>query len=171
MARRLLAYGKDVAERRRSGQRIGLLVVVLHDWDAGLWFDGKPEVARVVLPADLAVADADWSLVMALDVLVCGSAKDDVFYAACDALEQAGAASIWGYVNNGFWLLKRAYKQWLPMPRIDSYKEQPVPINELSAYLKKFREISIMLRHDFYASRIFDDARRALAAQTFGVTA
>lgn len=164
MARRLLAYGKDVADKRRQGQRIGLLVVVLHDWDAGLWFDGRPEVARVVLPADLAVADADWSLVMALDVLVCGSAKDDVFYTACAALQQAGAASIWGDFNDGVHLLEPVGKAWVAV-------DGPLPVQKLGAKLRQHREVMMMMRLGFYASRIFDDARRALAAQTFGVPA
>jgi len=164
MARRLLAYGKDVAEKRRQGQRIGLLVVVLHDWNAGMWFDGRPEVARVVLQSDIAAADADWSLVVALDVLVCGSAKDDVFYTACDALEKAGAASIWGDFNDGVHLLERAGKTWIST-------DGPLPVQKLGAKLRQHREVMIMMRLGFYASRIFDDARRALAAQTFGVTA
>ena len=46
------AYAKDLMARRRSGERIGLLVVAVHDWHAGEEFTAHAEVARVVLPPD-----------------------------------------------------------------------------------------------------------------------
>mgnify|MGYP001362128851 CR=1 FL=1 len=59
---RPLAYGNDVMERRARGERVGLLVVAVHDWDAGQWYAGRPEVCRVVLPSDLPIEAADWTI-------------------------------------------------------------------------------------------------------------
>ena len=55
--RRPLAYAKDLAARRRNNERVGLVVVAVHDWEAGKWFEGRPEVARLVVPDDLLLAD------------------------------------------------------------------------------------------------------------------
>ncbi|MBK8399989.1 MAG: hypothetical protein IPL29_02625 [Propionivibrio sp.] len=46
------AYAKALMARRRRGERIGLLVVAVHDWHAGEEFTAHAEVARVVLPPD-----------------------------------------------------------------------------------------------------------------------
>lgn len=160
--RRSLAYAKALADKRQRGERVGLLVVALHDWRAGQWFEGRPEVGRVVLPADLDVQDADWTIALALDVLVCGLAPDDVFYSACSALEKAGAASIFGEFDDGLWLMERAEKLWYAT-------EGPFPVQKLGAVLRSHREVMMMLRRGFYGSRIFDGARRAIASETFGV--
>jgi hypothetical protein len=86
---RPLAYGKELAARRRNGERIGLLVVSVHDWEAGKWFEGRSEVARLVLPEDVPVGEADWSLCHGLDVVICGGASDVDFYAAASVVFHA----------------------------------------------------------------------------------
>lgn len=154
--RRALAYANDVAARRRGGERIGLLVVAVGDWEAGLWYDGRPAVARVVLPEDLSVAAADWSVVMALDVVVCGRCAEPLFYAVCAALERAGAASIWGEFEDGIWLLVRARKLWFAT-------DGPFSIARFGAALRAHRGAAMALSIGFYGSRIFDAARAAIA--------
>jgi hypothetical protein len=72
MSLRPLAYAKQVSARIASGERVGLLVVSLHCWSSGDWFMHRDDVARVVLPSDLPVERADWSIALARDVVVCG---------------------------------------------------------------------------------------------------
>ena len=155
--RKALAYGKDLAARRRNNERVGLLVVALHDWDAGKWFEGRPEVARVLLPDDVLVADADWSVCLALDVLVCGEVPDALFYAACAALEKAGAASVWGDFSTGVCLIERVGQRFVAV-------DGPYPVEKLGAALRQHRSAAILLRLGMYASRVYDGARQAMLA-------
>ena len=150
-----LAYSKPLAEKRAAGERVGLLVISLHDWDAGRWFECRPEVFRLVLPSDLPADTANFSICLACDVLLCGRAPSEQFYSVCNAVEAAGAASIWGEFDDGFWLLERAHKVWLAM-------EGPYVPEKLGAALRLHRNCMLMLRRGFYASRVFDDARQAL---------
>lgn len=159
---RFLPYAKDVAARRRNGQRIGLLVVAVRDWEAGKWFEGRPEVARLVLPEDVPVAAADWSLAIGLDCLVCGDgAADPVFYGVCTALQKAGAASIWGDFSAGVLLMEQlAGGSWVTETG-DPY-DGPYSPRQLAAALREYRTVRMMRREGFYGSRIFDGARRAV---------
>lgn len=150
-----LAYGKALVERRKAGQRVGLLVISLYDWEAGKWFECRPEVARLVLPQDAGVDAVDWSACLALDCVVCGAAVDGTFYEACSALKRAGAASVWGEFDDGIYLLETAGKRWC-------CTEGPFSVNLLGAALRRHREASMMLRLGFYGSRVFDTARMAL---------
>jgi|GEM_PF-6859126 hypothetical protein len=155
MALRPLAHGKALAARIAAGERVGLLVVALHDWDAGRWFDGRPEVARVVLPADLPVEGASWACCLALDCVVCGSADEATFYAACAAIADHGAASVWGEFSDGFRRLDRAGRCWYA-------DEGPLPANKLGAALRDYRTAATMTGQGFYRSRIFDGIRDAM---------
>lgn len=152
---RPLAYAKDLAARRRNNERIGLLIVSLNDWEAGKWFEGQPAVARVVLPDDVPVAAADWSLCLALDVLVCGDADETLLHAALLALEKAGAASLWVDYDDGVWRVERGVKLW-------SAITGPVPLAKLPAALRLERNVMTMLGIGFYRSRIFDGARKSM---------
>lgn len=153
--RKLLAYAKDLAARRQSGERVGLLVVAVHDWEAGKWFETRTEVCRVLLPEDVAVGEADWSVALALDCVVCGRADDALFYSVCDALRRNGAASIWGDFADGIWLLEPVGKRWLAV-------EGPYDLGRLGAALRSHRQVMMMLRKGFYGSRVFDAARQAI---------
>ena len=153
--RRPLAYGKDLLARRQAGDRVGLLVVSVHDWEAGTWFAGRPEVARVVLPDDVPVADADWSPCMALDCVVTGGAVDGIFYAVCAALRTCGAASVWGEFDDGLHLLEPVGKRFVSV-------EGPVALPAFGAALRRHRAEAMWLRLGFYGSRIFDQARMAM---------
>ena len=154
--KRALAYAKAVAERRRNGERVGLLVVSLHGWKDGLWFDGRPDVCRVMLPNDLAVADADWSVCLALDVLVCGSASDEVFNDAVRAIVASGAVSVWGEYADGVHRLSLIGRGKVVA------EDGPWPVQKLGAVLKAWRFAAMALRFGGYGSRVFDTAREAL---------
>lgn len=158
---RALAYAKDLAARRRNGERVGLLVVSVGDWEAGKWYEGRPEVCRVMLPADVAPAEADWSVAIALDVLVCGSAPDAVFYAACDALHRAGAASLWGDFEGGFYRLEHHPSPTGKFPNWVSVGDG-IPLQKLGAAVKAYREQAILQRIGVYGSQKYKAAREGL---------
>lgn len=160
--KRAMAYAKAVAERRRNGERVGLLVVSLHGWKDGLWFDGRPDVCRVMLPADLAVADADWSVCLALDVLVCGSAGDEVFNDAVRAITAAGAVSVWGEFADGVHRLALIGRGKVVAV------EGGWPVQKLGALLRDFRGLAMALRIGGYGSKVFDAARSAMFGQCLG---
>ena len=153
---RALAFAKKLAEHRRDGGRVGLLVVSLHDWQAGTWFERSPEVFRIVLPDDLAVDAADWSPALAVDVLLCGKAPDSVFYAAASALINAGAVSVWGEFEDGAYRLSR-----LSTGKVLAV-EGPYPVAKLGAVLRLFRPAALALRLGGYGSRVFDSVRDAM---------
>jgi len=157
-----LAYSKALLEQRQAGQRVGLLVVSVHDWSAGQWFAERPEVARLVLPADVAVDAADWSICLALDVLVCGGAPDAVFYAACAALKRHGAASVFGEFAEGVCLLETVGKRWVAV-------DGPWPVERMGAVLRRHRETMMLLQLGFYGSRVFNAARLALIDNVSGL--
>lgn len=154
--RRALAYAKAVADRRRAGERVGLLVVSVHGWKDGLWFDGRPDVCRVMLPADLTVTEADWSVCLALDVLVCGSASDEVFNDAVRAIVAAGAVSVWGEFADGVHRLAL-----IGLGKVVSVDEG-FPVTKMGAVLRDFRTMALALRVGAYGSKVFDAARTAM---------
>ena len=154
---RPLAYARGLLARRRNNERVGLVVVSVHDWEAGKWFAGRPEVARLVVPDDLPLAEADWSVALALDVLVCGECPEPAFYAVCDALALAGAASVWGEFADGVWLLERAGRAWVAV-------EGPYAVVKFGAALRLNRLAMLVMRRGMYGSRVFDAARQAALA-------
>lgn len=151
-----MGYAKAVAERRRAGERVGLLVVAVHDWAAGSWFDGRPEVCRVVLPDDLAVEAADWSVCLALDVVVCGSADAAVFNAVVRAALAAGAVSCWGEFGDGLHRLAAVGRRGVVA--VDG----PFPPAKLGAVLQAYRPAALALGIGGYGSRVFEATRAAM---------
>jgi hypothetical protein len=151
---RPLAHGKALEARRATGERVGLVVVAIHDWNDGRWFESRTEVARVVLPADLQVQDANWAPFLALDCLVTGG-DDATFYAVCAALADHGAASVWGAFADGFHRLERGHSLWHAV-------DGPFPPEKLGAALRQYRALATVLSHGFYRSRIFDGVRENL---------
>lgn len=164
MSLRPLAYAKQIADRIAAGDRIALLVVSLHCWRSGDWFDGRPEVARLVLPSDLPVDRADWSPALARDVVVCGSAPDALVDAALDALSGVGAASLWLECATGIQRVERHYGAWCGMG-------DPLPSKKLGAALRAHRHHAILFRDGFYASRIYAAVREALIDSMPGLRA
>lgn len=157
-----LAYSKALLEKRKAGQRVGLLVVSLHDWASGQWFAERPEVARLVLPADVPVDAADWSICLALDCVVTGAASDETFFAACAALQRFGAASVWGEFEDGFWFLEPVGRRMLAV-------DGPYPLARMGAVLRQHRETMMWLQLGFYGSRVFNAARLALIDNVAGL--
>jgi len=161
---RPLAYGKELAARRRNGDRIGLLVVSVHDWEAGKWLDGRSEVARLVLPDDVPVGEADWSLCRGLDTLVCGECSEADFYAVCSALFHATPASLWGHFDDGVWLMEPSSRRWYAI-------EGPYEPHKFGPALRLHRNVMMILRRGFYGLPLFDAARQAIVQQMRGVAA
>lgn len=156
--RKLLAFSRELIAKRKSGDRVGLLVISLHCWRSGLWFEERPEVARLVLPPDVAVAEADWSVCLALDVVLCGAAVDGVFNDAVRAVVGAGAVSAWGEYADGLYLLSV-----LPSGSVVAVGDA-VPAARLGGALRSYRSAALALRLDGYRSRVFDAARTAMFA-------
>ena len=154
MSCRPLAHGKALEARRAAGERVGLVVVSVHDWEGARWFDARPEVARLVLPADVPVAEALWSPCLALDCVVAGG-DDATFYAVCAALADHGAASVWGWFDDGFHRLERGRSLWHAV-------DGPFPPEKLGAALRQYRSAATVLAQGFYRSRIFDGVRESL---------
>lgn len=155
MSLRPLAYAKQVAARIASGEHVGLLVVSLHCWRSGDWFGGRDDVARVVLPDDLPVEKADWSIALARDVVVCGPVPDVFMDTVFEALARSGAASLWLWCDAGFQRVEKHYGAWCGMCA-------PLPEKKLGAALRAHRHDAILFGCGFYASRIYAAAREAL---------
>jgi hypothetical protein len=155
MSLRPLAYAKQVSARIASGERVGLLVVSLHCWSSGDWFMHRDDVARVVLPSDLPVERADWSIALARDVVVCGPVPDDFVDTVFEALERSGAASLWLWCDAGFQRVEKHYGAWCGMCA-------PLPEKKLGAALRAYRRDAILFRSGFYGSRVYLAAREAL---------
>lgn len=162
MSLRSLAYAKKVAARTAAGDRIGLLVVALHCWRSGDWFEGRDEVARVVLADDVPVDRADWSVALARDVVVCGPVPDALADAALDALARSGAASLWLDTRDGIQRVERHGGAWCGMCA-------PLPPKKLGAALRAYRHDAILFREGFYGSRIYAAAREALIDSMAGL--
>jgi hypothetical protein len=157
-----LAYGKALLEKRQAGQRVGLLVISVHDWEAGKWFEDRTEVARLVLPADVPVDAADWSICLALDCIVTGAVVDGIFFEACAALKRCGAASVWGDFSEGICLLEPVGQRMVAV-------EGPYPLYRMGAVLRQHRETMMMLKLGLYGSRVFNAARLALIDNVAGL--
>lgn len=164
MSQRPLAYAKDLAARVANGERVGLLVVSLHCWRSGDWFEGRPEVARLVLTDDVPVERADWSVALAKDVVVCGTAPDAVADAVFEALARSGAASVWLEVKGGIQRVERHYGAWCGMC-------EPLSPKKLGAALRAYRHDAILFREGFYGSRIYAAAREGLIDAMAGLRA
>ena len=161
----LPAYGHPLLERRQAGERIGLLVVGVHDWRAGREIETRPNVARVVLAEDKLPHELDWSCAVALDCLIVGECADPVFYATALMLFAAGAASVWGEFADGFWRLERGSTKLYPHGLHAA--DGPFSDRELARRMKIHREWSIMRREGVYGTKPYAQARRALFGTIF----
>jgi hypothetical protein len=160
------AFGKALIGRRKLGERIGLLVVAVHDWDAGKELASRSGTARVVVDVDQLPHELDWSCAVALDCLIVGGCAEAVFYATATMLFAAGAASIWGEFEDGIWRLER----W-PYPGCPSgflVEDGPVPAARFGTKLAAYRSWALLTRAGVYGTRVFDAARDAEYAKAFG---
>ena len=99
--------GRPLIGRRKAGERIGLLIVAVHDDAAGHALAQRSGTARVQVRVDMLPHELDWSCAVALDCLVLGECAEPVFWATVTMLYAAGAASIWGEFDSGIWRLER----------------------------------------------------------------
>lgn len=162
-----LAYGKQLVGQRKRGERIGLLVVSLHDWNAGLEMASRAGAAQVVLDVDCLPHECDWSPAVALDCLIVGADVDDsIFYAAATMLYGVGAASIWAMFPDGIWRLERWHSKSCPS---GFYAEAgPVAPGAFGRALAVHRDCSLLIRAGVYGTKLFDAARAAVFDQAFG---
>jgi hypothetical protein len=161
-----LPYAKALRDRRHAGERIGLLVVSVHDWEAGKDLESLPNVARLVVPPDGLPHEFDWSCAVALDCLVCGDGAESVFYAAALMLMAARSASVWGLFADGVWLLEQGSPRWYRHGLVAT--EGPVLPGKLAAALRNHRERALLTRAGVYGTPLFDGARVALFDHIFG---
>jgi len=97
---RLLPYSKQLVARRAAGERPWLVVVTIgNEADRKLMrmgaFDGDTGIARIWVPDDFNIAEADLSWVIGLDVFVapfCDAARATEFIAT---LWRARPATLW----------------------------------------------------------------------------
>lgn len=162
-----LAFGKQLIGRRKMGERIGLLVVSLHDWKGGGDLLARPGVAQVVLDVDQLPHECDWSCAVALDCLIVGDVDEAVFYAAATMLFAAGAASIFGQFPDGIWRLERWHSKCCP---VGFYAvDGPIAPTAFGRALAVHRDWCLMTRAGVYGTKIYDAARAAVFDQAFGV--
>ena len=163
------AFAKPLIARRRLGERIGLLVVSVHDWDAGKDVAARSGTARIVVDEVDLPHELDWKCAVALDCLIVGDCDTSVFYATATMLYAAGAASIWAVFPDGVWRLER----WVAasFPCGFSAVDGPVPPEQLGRALSVHRDWCLMTRRGVYGTKLFDAPRAALFHQLFGVLA
>ena len=161
-----LPYAKALRDRRLAGERIGLLVVSVHDWEAGKYLECQPNVARLVVPQDGLPHEFDWSCAVALDCFLLGRCDEAVFYAAALMLRSAKAASVWAEFDDGIWRLAKGSPKWYRHGLIA--EEGPIAPEKFAAALRNYRERCLLTRAGVYGTRAFDAARSALFDQIFG---
>lgn len=159
---RLPGYAKALAEYRATGKPLDALVVSIHDWDDGYWFDHVPTVKRLVIPEDLPVVEVDWAPVTTADVILCGGSDSD-FYAAAQLVRAAMAASVWGQFADGFWLLEA----W-PYGSKSIATAGPFAERELLNEIRCNRDVALMQGAGVYGLPLFREARVRLWGRAFG---
>ena len=164
IARRSPAYAREVSGRRQSGERIGLLVVAIHDWKAGKWFENRPEVARVVIAQDQPLNAIRFECAHALDVLLCGSGSTKDIDQVATALAKAEPASVWAEYQDGIWRLEYASREWLAV-------EGPYPIQWLGRAIQTHRTWCLMRGEGIYGRPVFAEARLEAYRAVFGAEA
>lgn len=160
------AFGKPLLARRKLGERIGLLVVGVHDWDAGKRLAERSGAVRVVVDIDQMPHELDWSCSVALDCLIVGDCDESVFYAAATMLYAAGAASLWGEFEGGIYRLDRdpsKYSCW-GFVCVDG----AVGDGGLGRALASYRSWALMRSAGVYGTKLFDAARASEFDKAFG---
>jgi hypothetical protein len=164
--KKLPAYSKSLISRRKLGERIGLLIVAVHDWEAGRDLEARSGTARIVVAEDCLPHELDWAPAVALDCLVVGECQESVFYATVTMLHAAGAASIWGEYSTGILRIEQWKSKCCPTGFYTV--DPPVSIEKFSAELRRYRELALVTRLGNYANPIFATARLAAFRNVFG---
>lgn len=163
--RRSPAYARDVVTRRNQGERIGLLVVAIHDWKAGRWFQGRPEVARVVVTEDQKPDQMRFDCAHALDVVLCGSCTAQELQAVASAVSLWEPASLWGEFEAGICRIDRVGKaSWYAVG-------EPVAVRDLARAVRNYREAALAAGEGIYGSGVFLGARKAALQSLLGAGA
>ena len=165
--RKPLAYSKALMDRRAAGERVGLLVVGVHDWEAGQEMACRQNVLRVVVPQDAMPHEVDFSPCVALDCLICGRCAEPMFFATAIMLHAAGAASIWGEFDDGVWRLERDASKSNSKGFVAV--EGPIQSGALALSVRAYREWALMTSRGVYGTKLFDAARVSLFDKAFGV--
>ena len=163
------AYGRPLIGRRKAGERIGLLVVAVHDESAGHNYASRPNTARVAVLEDALPHELDWSCAVALDCLVVGACDVRVFYAAVTMLYAAGAASLWGEFIDGIWRLERWQSASAPAGFYAA--DGPIDPARFGAALAAHRSWALLRGAGVYGTPAFSAARTAEFAHAFGQAA
>lgn len=153
------AYAREVMRRRADGDRIGLLVVSVRDWRAGLWFAHRPEVARVVVVPTQQADALRFDCAHALDVVICGSDTD--FYLVADAVLAYDPASLWGEFSDGFYRLERGRRGWASVAG-------PFSLMELPRAVRDYRLLALAIKDGGYGKQEFDKARTTFMQAVLG---
>ena len=160
------AGGRPLLGRRKAGERIGLLIIAVHDDTAGRELALRSGTARVQVMIDTLPHELDWSCAVALDCLVLGECAEPVFYAAVTMLHAAGAASIWGVFSDGVWRLERYLSKATPQGFYAT--DGPVEPSGLALAMKLHREHALMTRRGIYGTPPYAHARLAAFRNIFG---
>ena len=164
--KKLPSYGKPLVARRKLGERIGLMVVAVHDWNAGLDFAARSGTARVVIDEDMLPHELDWSCAVALDCLIVGDVDESMIMATVTMLFAAGAASIWVVHADGVWRMERWLSRLLPSGFYAT--DGPVAPNRLGVAINTHRAYCLMRRAGVYGTKMFDAVRAATFDAAFG---
>lgn len=162
---RRLAYATELLAARANCERVGLVVVGVHDWDGPRAWVGAPGVAQLVLAPDVAPEAADWSPLALLDVLVTAcagvdGASDAPWHDVVMAAFANGAASVWVELDAG---VQRVY-----LLRGRMLGDRVVPRRKFGAALREHRVRCLAFADWPFDDAAFDDARRAHYAEMIG---
>jgi hypothetical protein len=158
--------GRPLIGRRKAGERIGLLIVSVHDEAAGRELALRSGTAHIQVRVDMLPHELDWSCAVALDCVILGTCSQALFYATATMLYAAGAASIWGEFDDGIWRLERWHSASCPT---GFYADDgPVPLSRLGEALAFHRSWALMRRAGVYGTELFDAARDAEFSKIFG---
>lgn len=145
--RKYPAFGRELVGRRKLGDRIGLLIVGVHDWSFGDEIISRDGVARVVVPEDMLPHEIDWSVAAGLDCLIGGieeKTDERVLYAAAGELRAAGAASVWATFGDEVWrLVKNESRLFLASMGFEAC-DGPATFRNLGRAIARFRDLSRM---------------------------
>lgn len=145
--------------RRAEGDRIGLLVVSVRDWRAGMWFAHRPEVARVVVAPNQPADTLRFDCAHALDVVICGADTD--FYPVAEAVLAYDPASLWGEFFDGFYRLERGRRGWASVAG-------PFSLVELPRAVRDYRLLALAIKDGGYGKQEFDKARTTFMQAVLG---
>lgn len=160
------AYGRPLIGRRKAGERIGLLIVAVHDEQAGRDYAQRPNTARIAVLEDALPHELDWSCAVALDCLVVGACDVRIFYAAVTMLYAAGAASLWGEFIDGIHRLERWASALAPAGFYAA--DGPIDPARFGAALSAHRSWALLRGDGVYGTPAFAAARSAEFAAAFG---